>query len=232
MTDHRFPNEEVDKIGAHLLTVWTSMGMIDTGMVGGSVRRMLALVKDLEIIVRPVLADIPEVLEQPNLLKSNEPPDLVNASMFEEQLGTFLEENEEYSLGKRDGPKYKILDLKMGNGNILNIDTFLVPDPRAWGVQIVIRTGPGLGFNKPLMQWLREIKMHTSNGLLHNHPKYEEGHIKGKRGQCPNDQCPLIIPCPTEESFFHALQLPWIPPAARAYDTLIRAIAQRKRNLR
>ena len=232
MIEYRFPNAEVDKLGAWLLNHWTSLNMIKAGMIGGSVRRMTALVKDLEIIVRPVMAEIPDIPEQESLFDKDKPLELKNASMFEEGLIEFLDSNPKFTLGNRDGPKYKVIEYRDGNGPILKIDCFIVPDKRAWGVQAVIRTGPGLGFNKPLMQWLREIRMHTSNGLLHDHPKYGKKRGGKNRGQCQNVNCKLILPCYTEEDFFNALQLPWIPPGARGSDTLTRAIAQRKRNLR
>ena len=204
------------------------MGMINKGIVGGSVRRMSALVKDLEIIIRPVITEIETLPEQPSLL--NPTPILKEVSMFEEKLQEFFDLHPKFSMGNRNGPKYKVLEYQAGHDQILKIDCFIVPDPRAWGVQVVIRTGPAMGWNKPLMTWLRTIKMHTSNGLLHNHAKYRES--KTNRGQCQNDQCRLIIPCPTEESFFHAIQLPMISPNARGSDTLTRAINQRKRNVK
>lgn len=227
MTPHKFPYAQAEKIGLEILNKWNSKGMLDAGMIGGSVRRNVSMVKDLELIIRPATGDIETHPDQPSLLDPN-PPIIKDANLFEEYLPGFLEDHINIDMGNRNGQKYKVLEYTTEEGQVLKIDTFIIPDPRAWGVQVMIRTGPGEEFSKLIMTWLREIKMHSSNGLLHNHPKFGEGHGKN-RGQCKNDFCKLIIPCYTEEDFFRAVDLAYIAPEMRDYKPLIREIANRKR---
>ena len=227
MTPPKSPYAQAEKIGLELLNKWNALGMLDAGMIGGSVRRNVSMIGRLRLIIRPATGDIETFPEQPSLLDPN-PPIIKDANLFEEYLPEFLESHINIVLGKKKKPKTKALEYTTEEGDILKVFVHIVPDPRAWGVQVMIRTGPGEEFSKLIMTWLREIRMHTNNGLLHGHPKFGKGQGKN-RGQCKNDYCKLIIPCYTEEDFFRAVDLAYIAPEMRDYQPLIREIANRKR---
>ena len=218
--DHRIAEE----VGQQLLISWGTLGMITAGLICGSVRRNYALVKDLELVVVPKFGPDPHPTPTQMALMGpqavNEEGEDVNLfEAFKEEMlaATPLE------MGEKDGPAYKQFIWQLPQG-ALKVDTFIIPDKRAWGTQVMIRTGPGLEFNKPLMTWLKTRKMHTSGGLLHDHPKFWDKEDHGKRGQCKNDQCSKIIPCYNEKDFFKAIGLPYINPPGRTTDTLAVAI--------
>ena len=87
------------------------------------------------------------------------------------------------------GPRYYRL---IYNG--YQIDLFAVYPPAEWGVILAIRTGPA-EFSRFLMILAKKRGYTVRNGALWR------GDIK--------------IPTPTEESFFHALGMSYIPPNMR-----------------
>jgi DNA polymerase/3'-5' exonuclease PolX len=162
--------------------------------IAGSVRRKREDVGDLEIIC---------------LTK----PYPSQPAMFDEASGdrTILDEllaqrtplvAAGWQLGAKNGTLYKqFTHITSG----LNADVYVVPDERAWGSSLVVRTGPWY-FARSLMQRAIKLGMRFSDGfLLHNHL-----HVCTKGAGCPD-----IIPLLTEREVFDRLRIEWMEPAVR-----------------
>lgn len=92
--------------------------------IAGSVRRLKAEVKDIEIVASPKVS----------MLRDMFGTELRELSALEECIQS---QRAEFELLK-NGPKYKKLMLPEG----IAIDLFIVTPPAQWGVQMMIRTGP------------------------------------------------------------------------------------------
>lgn len=153
--------------------------------IGGSLRRLRAEVKDIEIIAMPRVDPFNQLDLQ--LVK------MVNEKHLVKPLkGTD---------GKRPpyGQRYKKL-LHPASG--LQVDLFSVLPPEQWGIIFALRTG-SREFSIWLVTRARRMNMYVEEGQLHGFDRNEQ----------PWRQ--FTIPCPDEESFLQALGLPWIPPQER-----------------
>lgn len=225
-TDTIFYYDELKQIGEDILGNWQDLGLIKRGMVCGSVRRMVGNPKDLEFVIEPTFAPVTGTKQgQLNIFSDNQIAEGKSVNLFEHNLQHALDQTN-LQLGNLNGPRYKKFLFEFEDKRILQIDCFLVLDPASWGLKIFIRTGPGEGFNKPFMTWLRDIRMHVSANRLHSHPKFTDS--SKNDGKCPQTNCPLIIPTPTEEDVFNAVGLDYIPPPGRCADSLALAITKRK----
>ena len=229
-SDTVFYYDELNDLGINILKVWAELGVIDRGMIAGSVRRVYATPGDLELVIEPAYGTIAGIKTgQLDIFGENKIADGEEINKFENHL----EENiarAGLQQGNLNGPRYKKFLYIFEDGRVLSVDVFLVLDPASWGMKVFIRTGPGLGWNKEFMTWLQEIKMHVSANRLHNHPKFEDG--PKKDGKCQRPNCKLIIPTPTEEDVFKAVGLAYIPPAARTTEALGSAVWQRNRRFK
>ena len=225
-----FYYEELLKIGEDILGIWQDLGFIKRGKVCGSVRRMIGNPKDLELVIEPAYDQIAGIKRghQFGIFRDNEIADGKPINLFEYNLQHALDQTN-LQMGNLNGSRQKKFLFTFDNDRILQIDCFLVLDPASWGMKVFIRTGPGEGFNKPFMTWLKDIRMHVSANRLHSHPKFKDS--KTNEGRCPQTNCPLIIPTPTEEDVFKAVGLGYIPPAARCADSLALAILAREQRL-
>ena len=224
-----FYYEELKDLGEDIIGIWLDQGFIKRGKVCGSVRRMVGNPKDLELVIEPTFAPMDGIQKgQLGIFGDNKIARGEPVNLFEYNLQHALDQTN-LQLGNLNGPRYKKFLFTFEDARILQIDCFLVLDPASWGMKVFIRTGPGEGFNKPFMTWLRDIRMHVSANRLHSHPKFSDS--TKNAGKCPQKDCPLIIPTPTEEDVFKAVGLDYIPPAARCADSLVLAIINRNNRL-
>ena len=225
-TNTIFYYEELLKIGEDILGIWKDASLIERGMVCGSVRRMVGNPKDLEFVIEPTFDQVEGTKQgQLGIFSNNKIAEGEPINLFEHNLQHALDQTN-LQMGNLNGPRQKKFLFEFEDKRILQIDCFLVLDPASWGMKVFIRTGPGEGFNKPFMTWLRDIRMHVSANRLHSHPKFKNSSTND--GKCPQTNCPLIIPTPTEKDVFKAVGLDYIPPAARCADSLALAILARK----
>lgn len=225
-TETIFYYEELLKIGEDILGIWLDQGLLKRGKVCGSVRRMVGNPKDLELVIEPAFAPVTGTKQgQLNIFGDNQFAEGELVNLFEHNLQHALDQTN-LQLGNLNGPRYKKFLFTFEDERVLQIDCFLVLDPASWGMKVFIRTGPGEGFNKPFMTWLRDIRMHVSANRLHSHRKFENSSTND--GKCPQQNCPLIIQTLTEKDVFKAVGLDYIPPASRCADSLALAISKRK----
>jgi len=225
----KFYYEELLKIGEDILGIWSDQGLISRGKVCGSVRRMSANPNDLELVIEPAFEPVKGTKQgQLNIFSDNEIAEGESTNLFEYNFQAMLDQTG-LQIWNLNRPRQKKFLVSLSDKRTLKIDCFLVLDPASWGMKVFIRTGPGEGFNKPFMTWLRDIKMHVSANRLHSHRKFKDSSINA--GKCPQKECPLIIPTPTEQSVFDAVGLGYIPPASRCADSLALAILSRKQRL-
>lgn len=229
-SDTVFYYDELKELGWHIMNTWVELGLIKRGMIAGSVRRDYAQPNDLELVIEtkfgPVDGTKKGQLEifSDNQIAEGQPVNLLEYNLNEALAVAGIQ------LGDRNGPRQKQFLHLFENGRVLKIDCFIVLDPASWGMKVFIRTGPGEGWNRPFMKWLRDIKMHTSANKLHAHPKFEDG--KKNDGKCQRPNCALIIPTPNDEDVFKAVGLDYIPPAARTSEALGLAVWRRDRRVK
>ena len=177
--------------------------------IAGSLRRGSTTPKDIEIVTIPLISHTTET-------------DLfgvkcgaIEMNHLESAIYTACLGNWSYDLEvKRNGPRYKRLRHRSGVACDL-----LITDARRWGAIYTIRTGPD-EFSKGLVTRARRMGYRVYEGLLHGHT-FRQYHVNGQWKEKPcekGDACPLIIPTLTEESFFTALKVDWIEPAARGAE--------------
>jgi DNA polymerase/3'-5' exonuclease PolX len=165
--------------------------------IGGSIRRGKPEVKDIEIIAIPKWEDAPapptDLFSGPGTVAVNILHDhIVERAMLGIRWikpGTSVIEDWK---PKPDGKYWRAL-LLMG-GEEIKLDLFLAR-PENYGVIKMIRTGPA-DFNKALFAYL--------NG---------GGNFSVRDGQLFGFISPIL--CPTEEDFFRAIGIKFIPPAHR-----------------
>lgn len=225
-----FHYDELNELGLNILKAWTELGVINRGIIAGSVRRNYANPGDLELVIEPAYGPIAGIKKgQLDIFGENKIAEGEEINLFENSLeGSIALVG--LQQGNLNGPRQKKFLHLFEDGRVLAIDVFLVLDPASWGMKVFIRTGPGEGWNKPFMKWLKKIKMHVSANRIHAHPKFEDG--PKKDGKCQRPNCRLIIPTPTEEDVFKAVGLEFVPPAARTTESLILAIANRTNRIR
>ena len=228
-TNTIFYYEELLKIGEDILGIWQDLGFIKRGKVCGSVRRMVGNPNDLEFVIEPAFDQVEGTKQgQLGIFSDNKIAEGGSVNLFEHNLQHALEQTN-LQLENLNGSRQKKFLFTFDDERILQIDCFLVLDPASWGMKVFIRTGPGEGFNKPFMTWLKDIRMHVSANRLHHHPKFKDS--SKNDGKCPQTNCPLIIPTLTEQAVFDAVNLEYIPPAARCADSLALAIMARRQRL-
>jgi DNA polymerase (family 10) len=149
--------------------------------VAGSIRRKKEDVGDVEIVCIPKVHRL-----QQNMFGVADGPmetPLYNRLRSEEWLSPRLIDGKPQAMGKRFLALY---DNKIG----IPVDVFVVLPPAQWGVIMTFRTGSA-DFNKKLLSAARRRNLRCEDGHLVNGTK--------------------IIQTPTEESFFEAVGVSWVP---------------------
>lgn len=158
--------------------------------IAGSLRRRVKLVHDIEIVVVPVLEELPDLLGETHALRSR----------LDDTLDELIEERVLRSFpGAKNGPRMKQFAVQpLG----IKVDLFIVLPPAQWGTILAIRTGPA-----HYSHWL--VSRHEIGGGLPNHLRVKDGAVMTLYGS-------NVIETPTEESFFALLGIDKVPaPEAR-----------------
>ena len=165
--------------------------------IGGSLRRLKPVVKDIEIICTPIIEEHRDLFG--NLIS----------------LRSRLEDIAWISWGKviKNGLRYKQIELFQG----INLDLFICLPPSHWGVLYTLRTGPddfsrlcvtrrNLGGYLPSDCHVKDNQVWRGGTWVPGDiPNPELGHWEGGE----------VIPMPEESDFLKFLNLGWIPPEER-----------------
>lgn len=158
--------------------------------IAGSLRRRVKLVHDIEIVVVPVLEELPDLLGETHAMRSR----------LDDTLDELIEERVLRSFpGAKNGPRMKQFAVQpLG----IKVDLFIVLPPAQWGTLLAIRTGPA-----HYSHWL--VSRHEIGGGLPNHLRVKDGAVMTLYGS-------NVIETPSEESFFALLGIDKVPaPEAR-----------------
>ncbi len=158
--------------------------------IAGSLRRRVKVVHDIEIVVVPVLEELPDLLGATHALRSR----------LDDTLDELIEERVLRSFpGAKNGPRMKQFAVQpLG----IKVDLFIVLPPAQWGTLLAIRTGPA-----HYSHWL--VSRHEIGGGLPNHLRVKDGAVMTLYGS-------NVIETPSEESFFALLGIDKVPaPEAR-----------------
>ena len=184
--------------------------------VAGSLRRGSPTPKDIELVAIPKTVFIPNLFNEQNESEAVNTWKYVHVYNLNYALDDLILEGAwQYDpQTKRNGEKYKRLrhtSERNHAGALVACDLFIV-NPRTWGIQFAIRTGPQ-AFSKALVIRAHKCGMFVDGGLLHWHRRL----YKEDAGQpCSKGAaCPLIIETPEEADFFRALDLPYCEPQQR-----------------
>jgi DNA polymerase/3'-5' exonuclease PolX len=170
--------------------------------IAGSIRRGKADPKDIEIVCVPRLTNEMQELD----LFGN----VVDTIVCDHLHGALqnLYKRGAWELDgflPRNGEKYKRLR-HLASG--ICCDLFIA-NAANWGNLLAIRTGPS-DFSQALVTRALRLGLKQDGGLLWR------THRDGTR---------TVIPCLTEESYFEALRVPFIPPHERTVEKLNRVLA-------
>lgn len=161
--------------------------------IAGSLRRRVKVVHDIEIVVVPVLEELPDLLGETHALRSR----------LDDTLDELIEERVLRSFpGAKNGPRMKQFAVQpLG----IKVDLFIVLPPAQWGTLLAIRTGPA-----HYSHWL--VSRKDMGGGLPNHLRVKDGAVMTLYGS-------NVIETPTEESFFALLGIDKVPaPESRQPD--------------
>lgn len=161
--------------------------------IAGSLRRRVKVVHDIEIVVVPVLEELPDLLGETHALRSR----------LDDTLDELIEERVLRSFpGAKHGPRMKQFAVQpLG----IKVDLFIVLPPAQWGTILAIRTGPA-----HYSHWL--VSRKDMGGGLPNHLRVKDGAVMTLYGS-------NVIETSTEESFFALLGIDKVPaPESRQPD--------------
>ena len=176
----------------------------DKIVIAGSLRREKPQVGDIEIVCLPC----PQADATLDMFGGDIPGKYVFCKAFEEQL-SLLRKWGTITLDPanvKDGPRYKRFALPELGG--FGVDLFLA-EPDNWGNTLAIRTGPR-EFSQFLMTqaWKRRHRRQWDGYLWQCKPGDDrDGPIPAGRTK---------ISCKTEEDYFRAVGVPWLPPCDRS----------------
>lgn len=178
-------------------------------LIVGSLRRKKSNVHDIEIAGKPILGAPRPTFGDPKVFETRL-----------DQILYSLEMEGELINGGKNGSKMKkyIVNTEPYGFETLNpfyVEFYLATPPAQWGVECVIRTGPG-SEDDNFSRWC--VTTRSQGGALPDGYRQRhlaiwsadqlDGSLEPRKGEEP-------IPMPTEEDFFKFLNLPYIMPAAR-----------------
>ncbi len=174
-------------------------------IVGSVKRQDKKEVHDIEILMIPK--------NQKPVPQFGRPNDIYLSLLDKVLADLHYEELLRHAMDKKDGPRYKkraIVGAAIGNDFCL--DMFIVT-AATWGLQNVIRTGPGLFSHRFVTnqnQTAYDRNLNKSfSGFLPNHLKYIKGKDNNGVSAIRNGEEDLILP--EEEDAIDILGLGWIP---------------------
>jgi DNA polymerase/3'-5' exonuclease PolX len=165
--------------------------------VAGSVRRRAAEVGDVELLAEPLV-----LVQSVGLFDEPSPTDQLAARC--ELLRVRGDIARELDGRRRPawGPRHKRFAYRG-----LGVDLFVVKAPAEYGVLLALRTGPAL-FSRRL------VTVRQAGGFLPSWFVVHDGAL-WYRGRDDDQHPERRISTPTEQAFFAALGLRWLPPSER-----------------
>ncbi|MEM9019966.1 MAG: hypothetical protein AAGC44_05325 [Planctomycetota bacterium] len=165
----------------------------------GSLRRRCPSVGDLEFVVIPRGGDDRDLFG--------------NAASGRTALDLILDQlrAERRLLPLVNGPKQKRFELTAFAG--LTLELYLV-QPEAWGVQLMIRTGPA-EFSHRMVTHRRARGLMPDTHRIYQGRLYRTAYAHAPHAVPINDRRYELIPTPEESDLFEAMGLPDIPPRQR-----------------
>lgn len=167
----------------------------DQVMIAGSIRRRVPLVGDIEIVATPSMGIARDMFGQ----------EVGEVDLLDAFLAGLLHAGvirKRQTNGREAwGPKHKRLGY-LG----MPVDLFC-PSADRWGLIVAIRTGPHQ-YSTQLVTHKGATTRHGRPGLLPPHLRVEGGWLRYRVSGQP-------IPTPTEEDFFAAIDLAYVPPEGR-----------------
>jgi DNA polymerase/3'-5' exonuclease PolX len=189
---------EVDPLGGDELIV-----------IAGGLRRGKPDVHDIEIVAKPIQKGPP--------IAFGEKP---YATFFDKTLAKLQEDG---YLGKafKNGTKLKQYEINMrrfglnAGSEVFKVEFYLVTPPAQFGVDLVIRTGPGSEENN-FSQWI--VTPQSKGGALPDGYRVKYAAVwrteqLDEKGEPLAGEHPL--PMPDELDFFKFIGLEWTPPSMR-----------------
>ena len=169
-------------------------GVVDRLAIGGSLRRGVDVVKDIEIVVRPKYFDAGNMLEvkMEHLWENGFVTKRLNRNGHEIAWGKPGEDS-----------RFKAFTYRG-----VAIDLFIVLPDRDWGPTMVLRTGPGEA-NQALVTTEGKRTRNGVWGLLPAGMRFEDGALWNGSEK---------LDTPEEVDVFNAIGLPWIPPHLRDHQ--------------
>ncbi|MBI5035612.1 MAG: hypothetical protein HZB51_34400 [Chloroflexi bacterium] len=172
--------------------------------IAGSVRREKPECHDIDLVAIPKMVT---TVVQADLFGSSQSISVsaLDAVIIEQiNLGNLR--------GIKGGDRHKQLAVCKGKSDRINLELWLVLPPAQWGAQFIIRTGPS-----DFSHWLVTAKRY--GGAMPSNLKEKDGAL-WQVSKDENDHEVLeLIETPTEESYFAALGLDFIPPQLRVPPT-------------
>ena len=165
-------------------------------VVAGSLRRRLAYVKDIEIVVSPKLVAVTSDL----LGERHVEHDLLDARMADLLDAGEVEKRLDRNGTPRWGPKLKLCTFRGAP-----VDLF-VCEPGQFGWRLMVWTGPAAFSRQLVLDRGRKTK-DGRPGLKPAHIRCADGWLTWSSGE--------KIPTPTERAAFAALSLPYVEPWER-----------------
>jgi DNA polymerase/3'-5' exonuclease PolX len=198
-------------------------------MIAGSIRRKKPFPGDVEIVLEPLFAG------QSSMFGGMSNP----INQFDEHCQSLLyagalEKRLDVKRRPRWGQRTK-LALFFYQGKPVKADLFSVLKPASWSVILAIRTGSG-AFNKRLVQHAHTVGRKVAGGQVWNLSGVEN-ELRWRLSAQPSDKFVkeaerlglTVVPTPTEEAYFEALQVPCWPPEERTEQRLRSFLAVRAR---
>jgi len=179
-------------------------------VLGGGLRRRKPDVHDIEIVAKPILKT-PRPMFGMKLFKTT--LDQVLYGM--EGSGQIMR------ISGADKMKKYLVDPSMfavDSKETIHVEFWLVTPPAQWGVQLVIRTGPGSG-DDHFSKWV--VTSRSAGGALPDSYRVKHGAVwfsyqLDQKGKPLDGQTP--IPMPEEIDFLDFVGLGWIDPEDRHPD--------------
>jgi DNA polymerase/3'-5' exonuclease PolX len=203
---------DANKIGVQLLEWVSGACEYDHAgpfcVLGGGLRRQSAEVHDIEIVAMPS-ASAPRPEFGKPLYKTR--LDQVLANLQDNGYLRFVKGQDKYK-------KYAVNTDQFGVAKMINpfhVEFWLVTPPAQWGVDLMIRTGPGKADNN-FSQWI--VTQQSKGGALPD--GFRVKHAAVWRVEQFDEKDNVLkgeqpLPMPDEMSFFNFLGLPWIEPKDR-----------------